>query len=143
VQVDENRVRVMVRDGVVRVADTHNERRLAAGLEGRLDATGAYTQVPLESDIGPWNWMLGEPARFVVEDRPLHEVLHEMSSAAGISIAWPSSELRRDAESQVLHGPALRLPPRQAIDAVLLTTRYTLREIAGADGTRRYEVVVR
>lgn len=144
VEVAEQQVRVMVRDGAVRIADARGTRRLASGLEGRIDAQGDYTELPLAADAGPWSWMLDGPARFAIEDRPLREVLHEMSAAAGISLAWPSAEAARDAQQLVLHGPTLELPPRQALDAVLLTTRYTLRGAAGDDdGTPRFDVVAR
>jgi hypothetical protein len=143
VQVDERRVRVMVRDGEVRIAGVRGERLLQGGLEGRLDAGGGYAELPLGPDAGPWNWMLDGPTRFEIDDRPLREVLGEVSAAAGITLAWPSIEVARDADLLVLHGPALAMAPRQALDAVLLTTRYTLRGALTKDDESRFDVVAR
>ena len=143
VQVDERRVRVMVRDGAVQIAGVRGERQLQAGLEGRLDAGGGYAELPLGPDAGPWNWMLDGPTRFEIEDRPLREVLREMSAAAGVSLVWSSTEVARDADALVLHGPPLALPPQQALDAVLLTTRYALRGTGSDNGAERFEVVAR
>ena len=143
VLVDARRVRVMVRDGAVRIADAHGERQLQAGLEGRLDAAGGYAELPLGPDAGPWNWMLDGPPRFEIDDRPLREVLGEISAAAGITLDWTSTDVARDADGLVLHGPSLSMPPRQALDAVLLTTRYTLRESGDDAAAPRFDVVTR
>jgi ferric-dicitrate binding protein FerR (iron transport regulator) len=144
VEVDQRHVRVTVRDGAVRIGAANGQHDLAAGAEGRIGADGSFISMPLQAQSGPWNWMLGDSPQFALEGRPLHEVAQELAAAAGLTLTWSGTDLVRDADDLVLHGPALALPPRQALDVVLLTTRFRLRDDGqDADGTARLAVVDR
>lgn len=132
VEVGDRLVRVSVRDGLVRVSGVHEDQDLPAGRLGLLRADGGMSSEPLAPDAGPWNWMQGDDLRFAIEGRPLRDVAAELAAAAGVNLAWPSADSAREAEDLVLHGPALGMDPRAALDAVLLTTHFTLRD-AGRD----------
>jgi hypothetical protein len=144
VTVDDGRVSVMVRDGLVSIGSSQGERRLSGGQESRISANGEYTTQPLAADAGPWNWMLGDPPRFAIEDRSLREVVREMGDAAGITVVFASLADETTARQMVLHGPALQMSPLSALRATLLTTQFTLHESGvDADGPTRFEVVAR
>jgi ferric-dicitrate binding protein FerR (iron transport regulator) len=144
VQVDARTVRVMVRDGAVAIGTAQNEHLVPGGHEERISAAGDVADLPLTEDSGPWNWLLDGTPRFVVEARSLHEVVNEMASAAGVALVWPTPADEQQAQHLVLHGPTLAMAPLRALEATLLTTRFTLQQTAaGSDGARRYDVVAR
>jgi ferric-dicitrate binding protein FerR (iron transport regulator) len=144
VEVDDRHVRVTVRDGAIRLSAVNEVHELQAGKEGRIGADGDFVALPLQADAGPWNWMLDAAPRFAIEGRPLHEVASELAAAAGASLSWDGTDVARHADELLLHGPTLTLPARQALDAVMLTTRFRLRDDGrDADGTVRLEVVER
>ncbi|MET0291710.1 MAG: FecR family protein [Steroidobacteraceae bacterium] len=125
VQVQDLEVRVMVRDGAVAIGNTHNERRLDAGQAARIARDGELQTSTLTEDAGPWQWLAAESPRYAIEGRSLHDVLGELSLAQGEPLRYSSSATEAEARSLMLHGPALELPPLQAVDAVLLTTRFS------------------
>lgn len=144
VEVDERHVRVTVRDGAVRLSAVSGEHELQAGSEGRIDTDGEFIAMALQADAGPWNWLLEAAPRFAIEGRPLHEVASELAAAAGATLSWGNTDVARHADELLLHGPTLALPARQALDAVMLTTRFRLQDQGqDADGTARLEVVER
>ena len=144
VQVDGRSVRVMVRDGAVAIGTAHGEHFVPGGLEERISATGDVADLPLTADSGPWNWLLDGTPRFVVENRSLHEVIHEMAKAAGIALVWQTPSDEQQAQQMVLHGPTLAMAPLRALEATLLTTRFTLQQTsAGEAGVSRYDVMAR
>jgi hypothetical protein len=57
-----------------------------------------------------------------IEGRPLSDVLTDLSREADLQLVFGSPAIERRAHELTLHGPALDLPPRTAIDAVLATT---------------------
>ncbi len=144
VQVSDQLVRVTVRDGLVRISAARHEQDLGAGHQGLLRADGAIESSPLATDAGPWNWMQGEATRFAIEGRSLHDVATELAAASGHALGWSTTNLARDAADLKLHGPALDMDPRAALDAILMTTRFAARDAGrDTDGTARLEVVLR
>ena len=144
VQVSDQLVRVTVRDGLVRISAARHEQDLGAGHQGLLRADGAIESSPLATDAGPWNWMQGEATRFAIEGRSLHDVATELAAASGHALGWSTTNLARDAAYLKLHGPALDMDPRAALDAILMTTRFAARDAGrDTDGTARLEVVLR
>lgn len=141
VEVSDRLVRVSVRDGLVRITAAQEATELPAGRLGLLRPGSPLAALPLSVDEGPWNWMQGKAPRFAIEGRSLREVANELAAAAGMALNWPA-DIVQEADALQLHGPSLQLSPRTALDAVLMTTRFTLREAGqDAEGTARLEVV--
>lgn len=141
VEVSDRLVRVSVRDGLVRITAAQEVTDVPAGRLGLLRPGSRLAAAPLSADEGPWNWMQGKAPRFAIEGRSLREVASELAAAAGMSLNW-STDIAQEADALQLHGPSLQMPPRTALDAVLMTTRFALREAGqDADGSARLDVV--
>jgi hypothetical protein len=127
VQVADLEVRVMVRDGAVRIGSSRAEQRLGQGYAARIDAEGRVTADTISAGEGPWHWLATERPQFIVEGRSLHAVLADMAQADGVQLRYGSATVESSAHQLVLHGPPLELDATRAIDAVLLTTQFTRR----------------
>lgn len=127
VQVADLEVRVMVRDGAVRIGDSRAEQRLEKGYAARIAADGRITAAAIPAGEGPWYWLATDEPRFAVEGRSLHAVLSDMAQAEGVELSYGSAAVESSAHELQLHGPPLTLDAAQAIDAVLLTTQFARR----------------
>jgi ferric-dicitrate binding protein FerR (iron transport regulator) len=116
------RVRVAVRDGRVRMTSANGD---ALGVEGGQAAEAAlngqitWLTPPVRTD---WEWVDALAPPCGIEGRSLFDVLSDLAREADLQLAFASPEIERRARDLTLHGPALELPPRTAIDAVLATT---------------------
>ncbi len=122
---DDLEVRVMVRDGAVRIGNARNDRRLDAGQGARIARDGEVLASSLTLEDGPWQWLGAEQPRFPIEGRTLHAVLEDLALAEGEPLRYASSDVEAEARNLKLHGPALELGADAATAAVLLTTRFT------------------
>ena len=116
------RVRVAVRDGRVRITSANGD---ALGLEGGQAAEAAlngqitWVTPPARTD---WDWVDALAPACGIDGRSLFEVLTDLAREADLQLVFASPEIERRARDLTLHGPALELPPRTAIDTVLATT---------------------
>jgi ferric-dicitrate binding protein FerR (iron transport regulator) len=116
------RVRVAVRDGRVRMTSANGD---ALGLEGGQAAEAAvngqitWVTPPVRTD---WEWVDALAPPCGIDGRSLFDVLTDLAREADLQLVFASPEIERRARDLTLHGPALELPPRTAIDAVLATT---------------------
>jgi ferric-dicitrate binding protein FerR (iron transport regulator) len=116
------RVRVAVRDGHVRVTSANGD---ALGLEGGQAAEAVsngklnWVTPPTRTD---WAWVESLAPPCGIDGRSLFDVLTDLAREADLELVFASPEIERRARELTLHGPALSLPPRTAIDAVLATT---------------------
>ena len=116
------RVRVAVRDGRVRMTSTNGA---ALGLRrGQAAEAIANGQIAWLSPPGhaEWEWVDALAPPCGIEGRSLYDVLQDLAREADLELAYASPDVERRARELTLHGPALDLPPRAAIDAVLDTT---------------------
>jgi ferric-dicitrate binding protein FerR (iron transport regulator) len=126
-----DQVLVAVRSGVVRVKTRGGEGRISRGEEARIAASGAIHTERLAigdtsgsaAPLGPWTWLTLSETQFAIENRPLSEVVRDIADASGLEVQFASPALEHEAQSLVLHGPALSLEPMAALNAVLLTTQ--------------------
>lgn len=116
------RVRVAVRDGSVRLISTNGAALgLGRGQAAEAAPSGeiAWVTPPTRMD---WQWVEALAPPCGIEGRSLFDVLHDLAREADLDLAFASPDVERRARGLTLHGPALELPPRTAIDAVLATT---------------------
>ncbi|MGC4027880.1 MAG: FecR domain-containing protein [Steroidobacteraceae bacterium] len=116
-------VQVLVRDGLVRMSRGSEVVQLARGeaATASFDPGMAIEQKPAASSGAEWEWVdaLAPPLR--VEGRDLRSVLQEMAYQAGFVIRFDEAGTETRAAVTVLHGPAIELPPPEALRAVLAT----------------------
>ncbi|MEP7314564.1 MAG: FecR domain-containing protein [Pseudomonadota bacterium] len=134
-------VQVRVRDGAVSIDDSRGARRVDMGQELRIAANGEVSGQNFPADAGPWNWLVGDTPSFDIEGRNVEETLKELGAAAGLRIEFATPAVEAAARETVLHGAALRMPARAALDATLLTTHFTA-ENAAADGAASPRLVI-
>lgn len=127
VQVEALDVRVLVREGAVAIGNGRGEQRVASGRAARIAAGGELSEVELTPGEGPWQWLGNERPQFALEGRRLDDVLQDLALASGLPLSYGSPQIEAGARELVLHGPPLGLEARDAIDTVLLTTRFTRR----------------
>ncbi len=116
------RVRVAVRDGRVRMTSANGDAlglRAGQAAEAALNGQITWATPPASSD---WQWVDALAPPCGIEGRSLFEVLTDLAREADLQLMFASQEIERRARELILHGPALELPPRTAIDAVLATT---------------------
>lgn len=116
------RVRVAVRDGSVRLTSANGAALgLGRGQAAEAGAGGNIERVapPTRTD---WAWVDALAPPCGIEGRSLFDVLRDLAREADLDLAFASPDVERRARALTLHGPALELPPRTAIDAVLATT---------------------
>jgi hypothetical protein len=116
------RVRVAVRDGRVRITSANGD---ALGLEGGqaaeavLNGQLSWVTPPARNE---WEWADDLAPACGIDGRSLFDVLQDLAHEADLHLVFATPEIERRARDLTLHGPALELPPRTAIDAVLATT---------------------
>jgi hypothetical protein len=113
-------VEVHVRDGEVRVTLGTDSRRLARGESATLRATGAGAiQTGHDAADSSWQWVDALAPRVSIEGRDLLTVLRTLAYQGGLELRFATADLEAAAGSTILHGPALNLPPRETMRALL------------------------
>lgn len=119
---DDDRVRVAVRDGQVRMTSSRGGAvGILTGQAAEAAANGQINRVapPTRTE---WEWVDALAPPCGIEGRSLYDVLTDLAREAGLKLAFASSEIERRAHGLTLHGPAIDVPPRMAIEAVLAAT---------------------
>jgi ferric-dicitrate binding protein FerR (iron transport regulator) len=125
------RVRVAVREGHVRMTSSNGD---ALGIEEGQAAEAAvngqisWVTPPARSE---WEWVDALAPACGIDGRSLFDVLTDLAREADLQLVFATPAIERRARELTLHGPALELPPRTAIDAVLATTDLDA-DLAGA-----------
>jgi ferric-dicitrate binding protein FerR (iron transport regulator) len=123
----DGRVEVAVRDGRVQMHTKDATALLVAGDGGRaLVSPGAVANIERlrTSPSGLyWEWADTLSAPVTLEGQSLLAVLQRLAFEGGVELRFASSRIEEQARSTTLHGPALGLPPLQAMQAVLATTQ--------------------
>lgn len=121
VRLQEDRVRVRVREGLVHLDSGDETYRAEVGAELELDAAGLLVRrtIPI---FGPgWAWVLQIAPPFHLEGRSLDTFLGWVTRETGWRTSYADSDSESAAPGIVLHGSVHGLRPDQALDAVLPT----------------------
>lgn len=121
VRLQNEKLRVRVREGLVHLEEGRETHRAEAGAELELDSDGHLSRrtVPV---FGPeWAWVLQIAPPFHLEGRSLETFLGWVTRETGWQARYVDPESERSAPEIVLHGSVRGLRPDQALDAVLPT----------------------
>lgn len=119
-------VDVAVRDGSVRVRYAGSALMLGGG-ERAVLKDGAADRSRLAPGDVAWEWAETLSPRIELEGRSLLAVLRDLTSEAGLELRFASLDVERQAAATTLHGPALRQPPRAALQSVVDTTLFQIQ----------------
>jgi FecR protein len=135
VALSDTHVDVKVRDGTVRIEGAGEVALLQGGEQGRMAlGTSGVTPVqrlPVGSSGEEWSWVDELAPGLDIDEQSLWSVLQRAAREGGLEVRFESAQVEQQARETVLHGPALEMSPRQALDAVLVTTAY----VAEPDGS--------
>jgi ferric-dicitrate binding protein FerR (iron transport regulator) len=134
VALSDSHLDVKVRDGTVRIEGAGDAALLQGGEQGTL-ALGATDVTPMRRlRVGTsgedWSWVDQLAPSLDIDEQSLWSVLQRAAREGGLEIRFESPQVEQQARETVLHGPALGMPPGQALHAVLVTTSY----VAEPDG---------
>jgi ferric-dicitrate binding protein FerR (iron transport regulator) len=119
---------VKVRDGTVRIKAAGEVALLESGEFGRLDRAGSgvprLERRRVETSGEDWSWVDALAPSLNIDEQSLWSVLQRAAHEGGLHLRFESPELVREARETVLHGPALTMSPRQALDAILVTSGF-------------------
>lgn len=120
-RVDEQALRVAVREGGVSIRSPHGSFSGLAGEQLRLSATG-LERAPIEPYAEDWRWVGQVMPPYEIEGRSVEEFLAWTARETGRSVRFASAEARELARQTTLRGSISGLEPDQALGAVLATT---------------------
>jgi ferric-dicitrate binding protein FerR (iron transport regulator) len=132
IRLEEQALRLRVRDGVVLLepaagetnsaegaptvathrAETH---RAEEGTELRLTADGAVQRSPIVPHGEAWDWVVAAAPPFAIEGRTLAEFLARLEREVGWRIHYQTPAVREAAERTILHGSVSGLAPEEAV----------------------------
>ena len=117
-------LRVRVREG--RVALTPAKGILQSGGAGEqltVGANGEVNRMPIDTHGGEWEWVSNLATTMDIDGRPLNEFLQWAARELGQPVVFATPESEAEAAKVVLSGSVDGLPPKDALAAVLSTTR--------------------
>lgn len=121
VRLGEERLELRVREGEVRLAlagDTLLSARAGVALTVHGDGMVERGSVPASGD--GWRWVLQAAPSFELEGKTVAEALDWIVRETGWELRFSDPELRREAETIIVHGSLAGVPPQQAPEIVLL-----------------------
>lgn len=120
----DSSLRLRVREGRVEW-QSHAGRREqgTSGEQLTISHDGAVERAPALPYGETWDWITESSPGIVIEGLPLEAFLAWAARELGWEVAYASPEVAVEAAGVVLHGSIEGLTPRQALDAVLATTR--------------------
>ncbi len=122
VRVDDDTLRVRVRDGVVDVENASRSHRAEAGTEVRLEE-GRVERAPLPTHGAVWDWTVAIAPAFALDGATLAHFLAWLERESGWQVTWASDDLARGAPEIDLFGPEIEhMSPDQALEAVMAIT---------------------
>lgn len=120
-RLDDGGLRVGVREGKVEIRGTGAPVVGSAGEVVALHG-GQVTRSALAPNASAWNWVTDVTPPFSIEGRTVDEFLTWAGRETGRRVVYSSPDVERLAKSVTLSGTVDRLPPQQAVAAVLATT---------------------
>jgi ferric-dicitrate binding protein FerR (iron transport regulator) len=115
-------LRVRVRDGAVRLAQSGESHDARAGDELTLDGSGRTARRRLPPFGPDWAWIADLPQPFALEGRTLFDFLDWIAAEHGWQLRFVDSGAERKARATTLHGSIEGLTPGEALDAVVPTS---------------------
>ena len=121
------RVRVRVRDGVVRLESPSGYRQANAGHELEAHAGSTPVTRPIPTFGAEWDWILRSTA-FRLEGATLDQFVGWIESEGGRRVEFRPQALRAETSTTVLHGSVRGLTMSEAMAVVLPAAGLTFRE---------------
>lgn len=122
VRLDEQTLRVAVRDGEVEVEQGADRHRAPGGTALVLDPEGVATRETVEPFDSVWAWAARMGPGFELDGASLAEFLDWLSHESGWAVAYDSQDLAGEASSWQLSGPAIRgMALEEALTMVMRT----------------------
>ncbi|MEY2853053.1 MAG: hypothetical protein RL030_185 [Pseudomonadota bacterium] len=136
VALSDSKLDVKVRDGSVRIESAGEVAVLQKGDVGRLSVKDGAGMTPVQrlhvdSAGGEWSWVDVLAPGLDIDEQSLWVVLQRASVEGGLELRYESAQIEQEARETVLHGPALDMPPQQALDSILVTTAYVAVPVGG------------
>jgi hypothetical protein len=129
--------RVLVREGRVRIDLAGGEAEIGRGEAAAFATAGGAIRSGAASLTGAdWAWAEALAPRVLLEGRDLRGVLLELARETGRPLRFATTEAEQQALETILHGPALDVPPAEALRTLLATSGF----IAATDSAS--EIVV-
>lgn len=119
VRVLEERLRVRVREGSVRVVSGNDVQNGKRGTEIQLDRSGRFSQTSIPVYGAEWQWASEIAPPFEMEGHTLRDYLQWVTRENGWQLRYASQRIAESAGSIVLHGNLARVPPAETVSAVL------------------------
>ena len=116
-------MRVRVRDGQVRVANSGTQKTLFGSEEAALGSRGEWQTGFVAPFSAEWAWTEKLAPPYRIEGRTLTEFLNWFAERSGYALRFDTDTARRAAASALLHGSIDGLSARDALDAVMVTTK--------------------
>ena len=88
-----------------------------------VSASGLRARTSISPDSPEWEWAVDAAPAFAINGRPLAEFLDWAGRELGREIVYSTAEARAEAAQAILSGSIAGLTPREALAAVLPTTR--------------------
>ena len=116
-------MRVRVRDGQVRVVNSGTQKTLFGSEEAALGSRGEWQTGFVAPFSAEWVWTEKLAPPYSIEGRTLTEFLNWFAERSGYALRFDTDTARRAAASALLHGSIDGLSARDALDAVMVTTK--------------------
>ncbi|MEX1994242.1 MAG: FecR family protein [Steroidobacteraceae bacterium] len=119
-----SKLRLRVREGRVEWQSKSGRREHGVTGEQLTIADDGEVQRAAATPYGEsWDWVAGTSPGIAIEGLQLRDFLSWAARELGCEVAYVTPEIASEAAGVVLHGSIAGLTPRQALDAVLATTR--------------------
>lgn len=117
-------LRLRVREGRVEWQSPEGRREQgASGEQLTIGNDGAVERASAPAHGESWDWIARTSPGIVIDGLPLEEFLAWVARELGWKVVYATPAVAAEAADVVLHGSIEGLTPRQALDAVLATTR--------------------
>ena len=131
VRLEDDSVRVRLREGAVVVHQDDLDHELEVGTELALNPDGSVTRKTLPTHGAEWEWFVGITPMIDLEGRTAMEFLEWVARERGWTLAFEDDSVARFAGETVLGGALGRLTLEEALDAVLPTCQMSYDVRAG------------
>jgi ferric-dicitrate binding protein FerR (iron transport regulator) len=132
-RLEAGQMRVMVREGRVRITTADGEQLLGASEAADVDAAGR-THVHAAPASGPaWTWVSDLHPDFPIDGVTLADFLEWYGRETGRPVQYASAAVRAAAQATRLSGSIAGLSPPDALSAVIASTQFTLEKSADGD----------